>query len=58
MVNYNKVKTEGVEMIKKFWEDEVPLSTIYTAVPERLEILLSTFAEKVHKATLEEVRDE
>ena len=56
MFNYNKVKNEGVESLPKYknGSNAIPKSEIvipYTAVKS----FLSTYAEKVHKATLEDV---
>lgn len=56
MFNYNKVKNEGVESLPKYknGSNAIPKSEIvipYTAVKS----FLSTYAEKIHKATLEDV---
>jgi hypothetical protein len=61
MNNYNKVKTEGVEAIEKrifarHAEENGEFMYISLSMEkEELMSTLSTYAEKVHKATLEDV---
>jgi hypothetical protein len=63
--NYNKVKTEGAEEFdKKFTDNGGGFRNVWIyrdggqKVIGEFKSFLSTYAEKVHKATLEDVREE